>query len=62
MEKITYDYHSWRANKNENIENNRDRSPATLQLVEKKQEITKPVHLRFKFDCNLKEKFRYHAD
>ena len=43
MEKFTYEYHHCGANKKiGDIINNKDKSPETLGLIDKGQEITKP--------------------
>ena len=58
MEKhFNYDYHHWEANKKVlEIIKNREKSPETLRLIERRKEITKPENLRFKFDSSLNRK------
>ena len=54
---FNYEYHHWGANKKVmDIINKRGESPETLPVIEKRQEITKPGNIRFKFDGNLNRK------
>ena len=55
--KVTYEYKNWRANKEVmDIIKEREKSPGTLQIIEKQQEITKPGNHRVKFDSILNRK------
>ena len=54
QKKFTYEYHHWGGNnKFGDTINKRDKNPATLRLIEKRQELTKSGNLWFKFDRNL---------
>ena len=58
MEKqFNYDYQHSGANKKVmEIINKREKSPETFPLIERREEITKPGNLRFKFDRSLNRK------
>ena len=54
---FTFGYHQWGANeKNMDMINRRNKSPKIFRLVEKRQKITKPGNLQFKFHSNLNRK------
>ena len=51
---LIYDYRHWGANKIVmEIINKLEKSPETIQLNEKRKDITKHGNLRFKFDSSL---------
>ena len=57
QEKLLGEYHHSGANKNfRDINNKRDKNPETFRMVEKRQEITKPGNIRFRFDSNVNQK------
>ena len=57
MKKIRYEYHHWGViKKNKHSINKEDKSPDTLRLKSKRQEIAKPEKFPFELDGNLNRK------
>ena len=57
MKQFTYQHYHWGADKKTmDVISKKDKSPETVLLIEKRQEITKHGDLRFKFNTDLNRK------